>query len=129
MLYLLLFEVVKLLFGDDVEDVNDEFNREDIGDMLILCGVMFGFDFLLLVGVRLLVFFGYFFEVKGDINFGDDGGVIFGDGREGEEDVDIGEIVGDVGFGIGCLGVLVFGSCSFLVVGLGVDLFFRLKLD
>lgn len=35
MLYLLLFEVVKLLFGDDVEDVNDEFNREDIGDMLI----------------------------------------------------------------------------------------------
>lgn len=61
MLYLLLFEVVKLLFGDDVEDVNDEFNREDIGDMLIWCGVMFGFDFLLLVGVRLLVFFGYFF--------------------------------------------------------------------
>lgn len=65
----------------------------------------------------------------GDINSGDDGGLTLGDGREGEEDVDIGEAAEDIGFGIGCLGVLAFGSCSFLVVGLVVDLSVRSKLD
>lgn len=84
---------------------------------------------MLLVGVRLSVFLGHFFQAIGDINSGDDGGVTLGDGREGEEGVDIGEAVRDVGFGIGRLGVLGFGSCSFLVVGLGVDLSLRSKLD
>lgn len=67
---------------------------------------------MLLVGVRLSVSLGHFFQAIGDINSGDDGGVTRGEGREGEEDVDIGEIAGDVGFGIGRLGVLAFGSCS-----------------
>lgn len=59
-----------------------------------------------LVGVRLSVVLGRFFEATGDINSGDDGGVTLGKGREGEEDVDTGEAVDDVGFGSERLGIL-----------------------
>lgn len=54
-------EAAKLLSGDDAENANDEPNREDIGDMSIRRGAMFGFDFLLLVGVRLSVVLGRVF--------------------------------------------------------------------
>lgn len=94
MLYFLLFGVVKFLFGDDIENENDEFNGEDI-DMM-WCFVFF--YFLLLFGVKQLVVIGCFFEVLGDINFGIDGGVILGGGKkfEVEEVVDLEELVGNL---------------------------------
>lgn len=41
MLYFLLFGVVKFLFGDDIENENDEFNGEDNDMMWCFVFVLF----------------------------------------------------------------------------------------